>query len=49
VFHPLPQGKLVDTGWGQVEIVGLSEDGTTGNLVLLEFSDRAWAFGSGNR
>jgi predicted phosphodiesterase len=35
----------LDTGWGQVEIVGLSEDGTTGNLVLLDCSSGTCATG----
>lgn len=32
----------VDAGWGPVEVVGLSEDGTPGNLAVLDGVDGSW-------
>jgi hypothetical protein len=38
----------LDTGWGRVEIAGLSEDGTAGSMTLMECSAGAWSLGSRN-
>ena len=32
----------LDTGWGPMEIVGLSEDGTSASLALLDCEDATW-------
>jgi Calcineurin-like phosphoesterase len=39
----------LDTGWGRVEIAGLSEDGTAGNMALMECSAGAWSLGTPNQ
>jgi predicted phosphodiesterase len=47
-YHSGYRNQL-DTGWGQIEIAGLSEDGTAGNVALMECSAGAWVLGSVNR
>jgi len=34
--------RTIDTGWGPMAVVGLSEDGTASNLALLTGKDGAW-------
>ncbi len=34
--------RVLEAGWGSVDVVGLSEDGTEGNLALLECRSGAW-------
>jgi hypothetical protein len=34
--------STLDTGWGALEIVGLSEDGTSASLALLDCEDATW-------
>jgi hypothetical protein len=34
--------RALDTGWGRVDVEGLSEDGTPGNIALLECRSERW-------
>lgn len=36
----------LDTGWGPMQIVGLSEDGTADNLAVLDCEDGSWRIDS---